>query len=222
VADARCSAGRTRVGLVRGAGVRRYGPSAPSAPRTRSRSALAPESFGSRSWISSRKGRPCSPSCMRRFRACCVTQARSGLGVQATNSSRRVARDEEEHVDPLQPKRLDREEITGERAGSLLAQERPPRLRPALGCRWNVSGAQHLAHRCRRDRKPEPLELAGDALIAPIRVLAGETKDQAPPRPSKRRPSRLPMRIRPAPRHQLTVPAQQGLRPHREHRPGPP
>jgi hypothetical protein len=70
---------------------------------------------------------------------------------------------------------LDREEITGERAGGLLAQERPPRLPSAFGCRRDVSEAQHLADRGRRDRKAEQLELAGDPLIAPMRVLAGET-----------------------------------------------
>jgi hypothetical protein len=84
-------------------------------------------------------------------------------------------RDEEEDVDPPQRERLDREEITGERAGGLLAQERPPRLPSAFGSRRDVSDAQHLADRGRRDRKPEQLELAGDPLIAPMRVLAGET-----------------------------------------------
>ncbi len=42
--------------------------------------------------------------------------------------SARRERDEEEDVDPLQPERLDGEEVAGERAGSLLAQKRPPRL----------------------------------------------------------------------------------------------
>jgi hypothetical protein len=58
---------------------------------------------------------------MTRLRACWVTQALSGLGVAATNSrSARREREEEEHVDPLQAERLDREEIARERAGGLL------------------------------------------------------------------------------------------------------
>jgi hypothetical protein len=37
-----------------------------------------------------------------------------------------LERDEEEHVDPFQPGRLDTEEITGERRRSVLAEEVPP------------------------------------------------------------------------------------------------
>ena len=107
-------------------------------------------------------------------------------------------------------------EIAGERARRLLAQERAPRLAGALGCGWDISGGQHLAGGRRRNREPELLELAGDALITtPMRVLAGKTNDQLAPRPGKR-PCRLSVRIRPAPRHQLTVPAQQRLRLHRK------
>jgi len=45
----------------------------------------------SRSWISTWNCGSCSPSYMMRLRACWVTQAPSGLAVQAMNSSRRVA-----------------------------------------------------------------------------------------------------------------------------------
>src|SRR5205814_10283019 len=114
-------------------------------------------------------------------------------------------RDEEEDIDPPQRERLDRQEITGERAGGLLAQKRPPRLPPAFGCRRDGGEAQHLADRGRRDRKPPQLELAGDPLITPMRVLTRETYDQLPPRPRERAPSRLLVRIPPAPRHELAL-----------------
>jgi hypothetical protein len=55
-------------------------------------------------------------------------------------------RDEEQDVDSLQCKRFDGEEIAGEGAGSLLAQERTPRLLGALGHRRDACANQHLAH----------------------------------------------------------------------------
>jgi hypothetical protein len=42
-------------------------------------------------------------------------------------------------------------------------------------------------------------------------ILAGEPKDQRPQRRVERRPAQFPLRIRPAARDQLTVPAQDGL-----------
>ncbi len=62
-----------------------------SIPSERKTSSKARLNFLSRSWISSRNRRSYSPSCMVRLRACCATQAPSGFGVQAMNSSRRVA-----------------------------------------------------------------------------------------------------------------------------------
>ena len=66
---------------------------------------------------------------------------------------------------------LHREEIAGERVGSLLAQERPPRLPCALGRRRNARANQDLAHSCRRNRQPQALKLARDPLITPVSVV---------------------------------------------------
>jgi hypothetical protein len=55
-------------------------------------------------------------------------------------------REEEEHIDPPQPDRLDGEEVTGEHAGGLLAQERAPRLACPLGRGRNAGARQDLAH----------------------------------------------------------------------------
>jgi hypothetical protein len=57
---------------------------------------------------------------------------------------------------------------------------------------------------------------------APVRVLMRESQDQLPPLPFERRPPRLPVRTRPAARHEAPVAAQQRLRPHRECCPRPP
>jgi hypothetical protein len=62
-----------------------------SIPSERKISSKARLNFVSRSRISSWKRRSCSPSCMTRLRACWVTQAPSGLAVQAMHSSRRLA-----------------------------------------------------------------------------------------------------------------------------------
>src|SRR5437588_2608005 len=106
--------------------------------------------FLSRSRISSPNRNSRSPSCMTRLRACCATQAPSGVGRASDELDLAGGeREEEEHVDPLQRERLDGEEVAGEHAGSLLAQERAPRLSCALGCRWNAGTSQNLAYRGR-------------------------------------------------------------------------
>jgi hypothetical protein len=76
-----------------------------------------------RSWISSRNGGLRSPSCMTRSRPAARPRRRRGSVSGDELEPARRQRDEEEDVDPLQPERLDGEEIAGERAGSLLAQE---------------------------------------------------------------------------------------------------
>ena len=67
-------------------------------------------------WISNPKLRRSSSTCMTRLRACCVTQTLSGW-VWQRRTRLGASREEEEHVDPLQAERLDREEIARERTG---------------------------------------------------------------------------------------------------------
>jgi hypothetical protein len=122
----------------------------------------------SRSWISSSKRRHCPRNCMTRFRACCVTQALSGLAVQAIDSSRRVASEMKKSTSIRCGASVSTVKTSPASAlAALLTQERPPRLSCPLGSGRNASDAQHRAHRGRRDRKPEPRELAGDPLISP-------------------------------------------------------
>jgi hypothetical protein len=89
----------------------------------------------------------------------------------------------------------------------------------SLWRRPKVRLKQHLAHRRRRDTDPDALELADDPLVSPVRVLLGETHDQLAERALERRPSCLPMRVSPAARDKLAVPAQQRVRFDREVRP---
>ena len=63
------------------------------------------------------------------------------------------------------------------------------------------------------------MQLTGDSPVAPVRVLAREAEDQLSHRPVERRSARLAVRIRPVTGDELTVPAQQRLRLHREARP---
>src|SRR5918996_2100889 len=107
------------------------------------------------------------------------------------DSSRRQ-RDEEEDVEPLQELCLDGEEVAGERARRLLAQECSPRWACSLGRRRQTGADQHLAYRGRRDGDAETLELADDAAVPPVAVLARESKDQGAQRPLERRPPRGP------------------------------
>src|SRR5215216_5484831 len=98
-------------------------------------------------------------------------------GGDVLDPSRRE-RDEKEDVEPLQKDGLDREEVAGEHARRLRAEEGAPRRARSLRCRLEASLEQHLAHRSRRNRDAETFELADDPLVSPVRVLARETEDQ--------------------------------------------
>jgi hypothetical protein len=76
------------------------------------------------------------------LRACWVTQAPVGLVVQPAKADAAAAEldDDEEHVVATERDRLDGEEVAGEHARGLLAEELPPaqprasRRRPKTGC----------------------------------------------------------------------------------------
>src|SRR6266480_1821126 len=92
----------------------------------------------------------------------------------------------------------------------------------SLWCRPETCLAQHLAHRRRRHRDAETLELADDPFVSPVWVLPSETKDQHAQRALERRPPGPSVRVAPAAGDQLPVPAKQRLRLEREGRPGNP
>jgi hypothetical protein len=86
--------------------------------------------------------------------------------------------EKEEHVEAAERDRFDREEITREHAGPLLAQERPPVQLGTPRRGLEASSREHSPNCARRNREAELQQLAGDPLIAPPRVLA--RKPQTP------------------------------------------
>jgi hypothetical protein len=142
-------------------------------------------------------------------------------GGDVLDSSRRE-RDEEQHVDPLEKRGLNGEEVAGKHACGLRAQKRPPRRMAPLRCRLETCLKQHLPHRGRRDGDAQTLEFADDASVSPVRVLVAEPQDQLAKRRLEWRPTGSPPRIRPAPGDQLPVSAHQRLGLNREPCPGDP
>jgi hypothetical protein len=100
----------------------------------------------------------------------------------------------------------------------MLAQEAAPALPVTVRCRRNASFGEHTPNQRRRDVDAELAQLADHPHVAPPCVLACESHNQLARFPLKSRPPR-PVRVRPAASDQPPVPAQQRLRPHREHTP---
>src|SRR6266540_1924381 len=82
--------------------------------------------------------------------------------------------DVEEHVQAPQGNSLDGEEVDGEHALRLRAQELAPRESGALTGRPEASLADEVAHQTGRDCVTQPAEFADDALVASARILARE------------------------------------------------
>jgi len=74
--------------------------------------------------------------------------------------------DEEQHIQPLQPHRIDGEEVAGDDPGRLLAQERPPGGGRRPRRRIQAMTAQRCTDRGGRDLHTKPVELPLDALVA--------------------------------------------------------
>ena len=86
--------------------------------------------------------------------------------------------DEEQHIQPAQPDRVDGEEVAGHDPGGLLAQERPPGSGRPPGRGVQPVATQDGADGSRGDLDAEVLEFALDPLVAPARVLPGQADDQ--------------------------------------------
>src|SRR5436305_297087 len=68
--------------------------------------------------------------------------------------------------------RLDREEVDREHARSLRSEEGTPGQSRTFAGRAESRFAQDLRNGRRRDGDAEPVQIAGDPLVAPARVLA--------------------------------------------------
>jgi hypothetical protein len=120
--------------------------------------------------------------------------------------------DEEEHVEPAQPERLDREEVTLEDRRRLLAQELPPADARSPWRRLEAVPVENVPNAARRQRHPERDQFALDALVAPGRVLRRQTQNQPLRLRGQRRFARAPARIGPAATDKVAMPAQQRRR----------
>jgi hypothetical protein len=129
--------------------------------------------------------------------------------------------DEEKHVEASEQRGLHREEVAGEDALGMRAQESGPGHPCASRRRIDAHLLEDRPHRGGRDRDAEALELAGDPPVSPGGVLLGEPLDQfaqlvAPARPSPLGP------VGPAAGDEPPVPAEQRLGADEERRPAPP
>jgi hypothetical protein len=115
--------------------------------------------------------------------------------------------DEEQHIQPLEPDRVDGEEVTGHDPGGLLAQEGLPGHGRPSRCRIEPVTLQCRADRGGRDTNTKTHQLALDALVAPGRVLPGQPDDQLLDVLVKRWPAGLAMRVGPGAGDQSAVPA---------------
>src|SRR6266566_1232907 len=114
-------------------------------PSLRKISSKAPLNLLSRSWIRNRmrSNRPVK----LRLRAGWVTQARRvGRAARHVNAAA-FEFDEEEHVEAAERDRLDGEEVAGEHAGGLLAEELSPARARAPGRRPKTVGEQDAPDR---------------------------------------------------------------------------
>src|SRR5262245_41222802 len=134
--------------------------------------------FASRSWIRKR-GRWLRSAEIHQQVACLLAHPHR-VGVARTRAVRdpaRADRDEEQHVQPAKPDRIDREEIAGEHCLNVLSEERAPAELVTSRRRRDAGAGEHVSHRRRRDGDPELAQLSDDPNIAPVAVLAREPQD---------------------------------------------
>src|SRR6266545_2265068 len=117
--------------------------------------------------------------------------------------------DEEEHVEPAQPERLDREEVTLDHRGRLLAQELSPADARSPRRGFDPVAVENVPNAACRQGHPERDQLALDALVPPARVLRRQTQNQLPHLRGNWRPALPTPIVCPAATDEVTMPAQQ-------------
>jgi hypothetical protein len=103
-------------------------------------------------------------------------------------------------------------EVAGDDGCRLRAQELTPAGARASRRRPEGGAREQPADRARRDREAELVELAGDALVAPARVLTRQPQHKLARSAVDRRAPWPRARVGPSPPHKLAVPTQQRLR----------
>src|SRR5437870_5539321 len=86
--------------------------------------------------------------------------------------------EEEEHIEPPEPERLDREKVAGDDRVGVGTQEVAPAELGASTGRRQAGLAQDLGDRCCRDARADTSELTNDPLVAPARILTREPQHQ--------------------------------------------
>jgi hypothetical protein len=138
-----------------------------------------------------------------------VTQQPLGVGSHAAEVNPSGAQfDEEQHIQPLEPDRVDGEEVTGHDPGGLRAQESLPGHGSPSRCRIEPVTLQCRADRGGRDANTKAQQLALDALVAPVGVLPGQPDDELLDVLVKRWPAGLAVRVGPGAGDQAAVPTQ--------------
>jgi hypothetical protein len=127
--------------------------------------------------------------------------------------------DEEQDVEPLEEHGVNGEEVALHDACRVPAQKlRPARLKPPRR-RLDPRAAQDRPDSAGRQRDTKPDQLALDTPVPPARILLRQPQHQLAHFHPRRRTTGTAVRIRPATRDQLTMPAQKRRRRHHERRP---
>ena len=116
--------------------------------------------------------------------------------------------DEEEDIQPLQPNRLDGEEVDRQQVRRCARRNSRQVIPPREPAGPRPPSRSPRPHRRGGDRQAQALQFAHNPLISPPRVLARETEDQRSDLTSKRRATDS-MRVGPPLRHQATMPPPQ-------------
>ena len=124
----------------------------------------------------------------------------------------------EEHVDPAEPKRLDREKVASNHRRGVRTDEHAPTELDARAGRWHAGLPQDLGDARRRNANTDTGKLADDPLIAPPRILTRKPQHQLTNLLRDRRPARPPPRVRPPFPHKLAMPTKQRVRANEERR----
>ena len=120
---------------------------------------------------------------------------------------------DEQHIEAPEKDRVDMEEIAGQQAIGLRAQERPPGGVHFPRSRAAPRGAQDPPHRRLADPVAEPAQFAVHPAVSPGRVFPRQPQHQVADLRAGPRPA-WPVRVRPPVCDQLAVPGQQ--RPRRD------
>jgi hypothetical protein len=120
--------------------------------------------------------------------------------------------DEEEHVQPSKPERLDREEITRDHRLGLRTEELTP-AEPSPRLRGRHPGPpQDLPHRRRSDLHAHSGQLTNDPLISPAWVLTCNPQNELADALRDRGPAETALGVGPPSPNELAMPTQQGVR----------